>query len=299
VTEPALPVPRFANLSFVTSNLAIGGDISQKEGLAAKQLADLKRLGVTHVVDCRGEWNDALLFRSSLPDIAYLHHGMDDAGQRVPMAWFEAAITWIEAAGPDAVVLTHCHMGNQPWAVARLRRPALPRMGSRRRDLGDPRSPPDRQCLVRGRRPQVAPRATHEVGTRRPRSTRGLASGQPAGCRTDHSGTARVLAPPVKEMGSPGSARRTIVVTTVGPAGGHGQAARPRHPSPWLDGLRKRRLLRSLATPFAGSAPALERYAPRTSALWACSASPASETSREPFGSARAPSRSGHRTAPQ
>jgi dual specificity phosphatase 3 len=111
VTEPTLPVPRFANLSFVTPNLAIGGDISQKEGRAAEQLADLGRLGVTHVVDCRGEWNDALLFRSCLPDIDYLHHGMDDAGQRVPMAWFETAITWIEAAGPDAVVLTHCHMG--------------------------------------------------------------------------------------------------------------------------------------------------------------------------------------------
>ena len=41
----------------------------------------------------------------------YLHHGMDDAGQRVPNSWFDDAIKWIDAAGPDAVVLTHCHMG--------------------------------------------------------------------------------------------------------------------------------------------------------------------------------------------
>jgi dual specificity phosphatase 3 len=36
---------------------------------------------------------------------------MDDAGQAVPGSWFERAVSWIEAAGPDAVVLTHCHMG--------------------------------------------------------------------------------------------------------------------------------------------------------------------------------------------
>ncbi|MDP3714571.1 MAG: hypothetical protein Q8R60_19060 [Mycobacteriales bacterium] len=39
---------------------------------------------------------------------------MDDAGQEVPAEWFEEAVSWIEsalAADPDAVVLTHCHMG--------------------------------------------------------------------------------------------------------------------------------------------------------------------------------------------
>jgi len=36
---------------------------------------------------------------------------MDDAGQQVPFTWFDHAVAWIESAGPDAVVLTHCHMG--------------------------------------------------------------------------------------------------------------------------------------------------------------------------------------------
>jgi dual specificity phosphatase 3 len=36
---------------------------------------------------------------------------MDDAGQAVPYDWFEQAVRWIESAGPEAVVLAHCHMG--------------------------------------------------------------------------------------------------------------------------------------------------------------------------------------------
>ena len=36
---------------------------------------------------------------------------MDDAGQAVPGDWFDTAMRWIDAGGPDAVVLTHCHMG--------------------------------------------------------------------------------------------------------------------------------------------------------------------------------------------
>jgi dual specificity phosphatase 3 len=51
------------------------------------------------------------MFARHLPEVAYLHHGMDDAGQAVPAEWFNEAIDWIDAAGPDAVVLTHCHMG--------------------------------------------------------------------------------------------------------------------------------------------------------------------------------------------
>ncbi len=104
--DPTLPLARHANLHFVTPNLAIGGDISHEQ-----QLAELDALGITHLVDCRIEWDDAALFAEHLSHVGYLHHGMDDAGQVVPGAWFDAAMAWIDAAGPDAVVLTHCHMG--------------------------------------------------------------------------------------------------------------------------------------------------------------------------------------------
>ena len=96
-----------ANLHFVTPSLAVGGDLQH----VPEQVDDLAARGITHVVDCRIEWSDEQLLAEHLPHVAYLHHGMDDAGQAVPASWFEEAVSWIEAAGPDAVVLTHCHMG--------------------------------------------------------------------------------------------------------------------------------------------------------------------------------------------
>ncbi len=110
-----LPQARYANLSFVTPRLAVGGDLDTHDrARALLQLWELLDLGITHVVDVRSEWSDAELFVHSAPQVRYLHHGMDDAGQSVPPAWFERAVSWVEAAraqDPDAVVLTHCHMG--------------------------------------------------------------------------------------------------------------------------------------------------------------------------------------------
>ena len=46
-------------------------------------------------------------------DVTYLHHGMDDAGQRVPAEWFDVAVGFaLDALSePGTKVLTHCHMG--------------------------------------------------------------------------------------------------------------------------------------------------------------------------------------------
>ena len=110
-----LPLARFANLSFVTPRLAVGGDLATHDGSRAlMQLAELVHLGITHVVDVRIEWSDAELFVHHAPEVRYLSHGMDDAGQSVPAEWFEHAVSWVEQAweqDEDAVVLTHCHMG--------------------------------------------------------------------------------------------------------------------------------------------------------------------------------------------
>ena len=112
MTTETLPVVEFANLDFVTPRLAVGGDLSARSiNELSLQVQDYACVEFTHVVDCRLEWNDTELFSSSMPWISYLHHGMDDAGQDVPTSWFDAAIDWIDTAGPDAVVLTHCHMG--------------------------------------------------------------------------------------------------------------------------------------------------------------------------------------------
>jgi hypothetical protein len=108
-------MPDFANLHFVTPQLAVGGDLSSfDDALAGQQFEEIVQLGITHIVDVRLEWSDLDTFADRAPDIGYLHHGMDDAGQAVPAEWFEEAVSWIETAyadNPDAVVLTHCHMG--------------------------------------------------------------------------------------------------------------------------------------------------------------------------------------------
>jgi protein-tyrosine phosphatase len=111
----ALPTAESANLHFVTPQLAVGGDLnSYDDTLATAQLEEIIRLGITHVLDVRLEWDDEAAFAERAPHVQYLHHGMDDAGQAVPPAWFERAISWVEDGmrdNPDAVVLAHCHMG--------------------------------------------------------------------------------------------------------------------------------------------------------------------------------------------
>jgi dual specificity phosphatase 3 len=109
------PVPALAtaDAAFVTPQLLVGGDLDTNDvDLAASQLRELVEVGVTHVVDARIEWSDEQWVAERAPGISYLHHGMDDAGQRVPTAWFDVAVTWaLEAIEQGGTVLTHCHMG--------------------------------------------------------------------------------------------------------------------------------------------------------------------------------------------
>jgi dual specificity phosphatase 3 len=111
--DPALPTLSTADAAFVTARLLVGGDLdTTDEELATRQLGELVEAGVTHVVDVRIEWNDERWVAEAAPQIAYLHHGMDDAGQRVPAAWFDAGVAWaLEALEQGGTVLTHCHMG--------------------------------------------------------------------------------------------------------------------------------------------------------------------------------------------
>ena len=109
-SEPALGT---ADAAFVTPHLLVGGDLDTLDDeLATSQLNELVGAGVTHIVDARIEWSDEQWVSESAPGIAYLHHGMDDAGQQVPGSWFDVGVAWaIEAMEQGGTVLTHCHMG--------------------------------------------------------------------------------------------------------------------------------------------------------------------------------------------
>jgi protein-tyrosine phosphatase len=58
------------------------------------------------------EWTDQDWVAELLPGLEYFHHGIDDAGQEVPAAWFDEGVGYaLEALEGGGVVLTHCHMG--------------------------------------------------------------------------------------------------------------------------------------------------------------------------------------------
>jgi dual specificity phosphatase 3 len=107
------PPLRVADAHFVTDHLIVGGDLdTAREAHAEEQLRELVEAGLTHILDTRIEWDDLAWVAERSPEVRYLHHGMDDAGQRVPFEWFDDAVAWaLEAIEADGVVLAHCHMG--------------------------------------------------------------------------------------------------------------------------------------------------------------------------------------------
>lgn len=102
-----------ANASFLTPYLAIGGDLDMTaHDVALGQLEELSDAGVSHVIDVRIERSDEEWLRERRADVEYLHLGIDDAGQRVPGAWFDEGVAFArEAVESGGVVLAHCHMG--------------------------------------------------------------------------------------------------------------------------------------------------------------------------------------------
>jgi dual specificity phosphatase 3 len=80
-----------ADFNFVTQRLATGAAINDDADARA-----LVNAGITHVVDCRAEFNDATLL---LPyGIEYLYNGTDDDGQPKTAAWFQTSILFVQRA---------------------------------------------------------------------------------------------------------------------------------------------------------------------------------------------------------
>ena len=102
-----------ANITRLTDNLFTGGDLPPFAPDHLEHIEDWVEAGITHVIDNRIEWTDEDLVAEHAPQIVYLHHGVDDAGQQMPDSWFDDGVAFaLEAmAQPGSTVLAHCHMG--------------------------------------------------------------------------------------------------------------------------------------------------------------------------------------------
>lgn len=114
VETPGAGVFAVADAVFVTDRIAVGADLAANFGRAEAQLTELVDSGITHIVDLRSEWSDEALVHAWAPDLKYLHHRVQDAGQFIEASWFDQLVDWVRAgldSDPEAKVLIHCHMG--------------------------------------------------------------------------------------------------------------------------------------------------------------------------------------------
>ena len=101
------------DFDFAIDRVATGADLPYDNDAAADRLAAWMAAGITHVIDNRIEANDEEFVALLAPEVVYLHNPADDAGQRMPDAWFDRGVTFaLDAlAQPGTKVLSHCHMG--------------------------------------------------------------------------------------------------------------------------------------------------------------------------------------------
>ena len=101
------------DFDFAAPRVATGADLPYDDEKARARLAGWVEAGITHVIDNRIEATDEDFVAAYAPGVAYLHNPADDAGQRMPDAWFDRGVAFaLDAlARPDTKVLAHCHMG--------------------------------------------------------------------------------------------------------------------------------------------------------------------------------------------
>jgi protein-tyrosine phosphatase len=98
-----------ADFDFVTSRLAAGAAIT-----GAADVQALVAAGITHIIDCRDDFNDRALL-SSDPALSYLWNGVPDDGDPVTHGaeWFGKSLAFALAAlaSPHNKVYCHCKGG--------------------------------------------------------------------------------------------------------------------------------------------------------------------------------------------
>lgn len=95
-----------ADFSFVTARLATGGAISDASDVLA-----LRNAGISHVIDCRFEFDDGPLLASA--GLRYLYNPAQDDGQPKSPSWFGTSLSFALPAlsQPVTRVYAHCAAG--------------------------------------------------------------------------------------------------------------------------------------------------------------------------------------------
>jgi protein-tyrosine phosphatase len=92
----------------------VSGDLHHKVAKAKEQLEAWQGEGITHIIDCRHEWNDESLVQEYGGGIEYFWHGTHDSGGSQQASWYKRGWDFYEEVtenDPNAKVLVHCHMG--------------------------------------------------------------------------------------------------------------------------------------------------------------------------------------------
>ena len=97
----------------VSPGIYVSGDLHHDKTCAEKQLDKWRKEELTHIVDCREEWNDSKIVKHYAPEITYWHIGTHDNGGVQEFDWFDKGTDLIEEAllVPNSKILIHCHMG--------------------------------------------------------------------------------------------------------------------------------------------------------------------------------------------
>lgn len=93
--------------------LSLSGDLHPYDEVATQQLDDWREHGITHVIDCRSEFNESRRMAKIAPDLNYTWVGTDDHLGKQDDHWFDTGVraAFDALQDPDAHVLIHCHMG--------------------------------------------------------------------------------------------------------------------------------------------------------------------------------------------
>lgn len=105
--------PYKADISWLNERLATGGDLQADNVQAAAQCADLVEQGVTHIIDCRDEFDDTQRYLRFAPSITVYRLGVDDHGGRQSFDWWLSVLERSASIldRPENKLFIHCHMG--------------------------------------------------------------------------------------------------------------------------------------------------------------------------------------------